>query len=133
MALHIELPIYKLAYDLFSMTADLTRNMPRDFKASVGAQLRIDCVALIVCIGRANQARVKTSALDALLEHLQVIELLLRLAHDKKHISPGQWARAVQLTDKIGQQAGGWRRWAQGQGIAAPSARPLPDGQGHHA
>ena len=132
MALHIELPIYKLAYDLLSLATDLTRNMPRDFKASLGQQIRVECVQLIVCIGRANRARDKTAVLDELLEHLQVVELLMRLSQDKRYISPKQWAASVQITERIGQQASGWRRWAQGQGQSS-SARPSHAGQGRHA
>ena len=118
MALHIDLPIYKLAYDLLSLATDLTRNMPRDFKASLGQQIRVGCVQLIVLIGRANQARDKAAVLDELLEHLQVIELLMRLSNDKRFISPKQWATSVELTDRIGRQAGGWRQWARGRAHA---------------
>lgn len=125
MALHIDLPIYKLAYDLLDLATDLTRNMPRDFKASLGGQIRVECVALMVLIGRANVASNKVPHLDALIESLQVVELLMRLSHDKRFISPKQWARSVELTERIGKQAGGWRTWSQ--------RRPLHDGQGRHA
>ena len=128
MALHIDLPIYKLTYDLLDLATDLTRNMPRDFKASLGQQIRVECVAMIVLIGKANAAQDKSPALDALLEHLQVVELLMRLSHDKRFISPRQWARSVELTERIGAQAGGWRKWAN-----SSQRRPLHAGQGPHA
>jgi hypothetical protein len=40
MALHTSLPIYKVAYDLLSVATDVVRNMPRDYKASIGARIR---------------------------------------------------------------------------------------------
>ncbi len=125
MALHIELPIYKLAYDLLSLATDLTRNVPRDFKSSLGAQIRNECVTMLVLIGRANAASDKVPHLDAMLESQQVIELLMRLSHDKHFISPKQWARSIELTERIGRQGGGWRKSEQ--------KRPLRDGQGRHA
>ena len=131
MALHIDLPIYKLAYDLLDLATDLTRNMPRDFKASLGGQIRVECVALMVAIGRANVASDKTPHLDGLIESLQVVELLMRLSHDKRFISPKQWARAIELTDRIGKQAGGWRAWSKSQ--PSQQQRPLHAGQGRHA
>lgn len=131
MAQHIDLPIYKLAYDLLDLATDLTRNMPRDFKASLGNQIRNECVALMVQIGRANAAHAKAPHIDAMLESLQVVELLTRLSHDKRFISPKQWARSIDLTDRIGKQAGGWRRWAH-QNTTQPQ-RPLHAGQGQHA
>lgn len=54
MTLHQHLPIYKLAVDLLDLAVDLTRNMPRDFKASLGAEIRSELIRLIVLIGRAN-------------------------------------------------------------------------------
>ncbi len=112
MALHTNLPIYKVAYDLLDIITDLAKNMPRDFKQSVGGKLRDECVEIVVLIFRANVAREKASHLSALIERLQVAELLLRLSRDKRLISTGQYAKAVELTTSIGKQAGGWRRSA---------------------
>lgn len=42
MALHSELPIYKVAYDLLSHVVQISRNMPREFKQSIGGTLRDD-------------------------------------------------------------------------------------------
>ena len=61
--------------------------------------------------------------LDKLIERLQVAELLLRLSRDKRLISNVQYAKAVELTQSVGKQAGGWRKSA---------LRPLHDGQGRH-
>ena len=78
MALHVDLPVYKLAYELLDLATDLTRNMPRDFKASIGGHIRVECVAMIVAIGKANASGDKTPHLDDLLQSLQVVELLMR-------------------------------------------------------
>lgn len=122
MALHIDLPIYKLAYELLGLATELTRNLPRDFKASIGGHIRIECVALIVAIGKANAANDKTPHIDNLLQSLQVVELLMRLSHDKRFISPKQWAQSIALSDQVGKQAGGWRGWS----IAAAPAASRP-------
>ncbi|MGE0289660.1 MAG: four helix bundle protein [Bradyrhizobium sp.] len=109
MALHSNLPIYKVAYDLLNLVTDLAKNMPRDFKASIGAKLRDECVDVTVLIFRANCSRGKTPHIDALIERVQVMELLLRLSCDKKLISEGQYARAIRKSENIGKQATGWR------------------------
>ena len=36
MALHTQLPIFKVAYDLLDVATDLVRNMPRDYSQSIG-------------------------------------------------------------------------------------------------
>lgn len=123
MALHTNLPIYKVAYGLFDLGVDLAKNMPRDFKQSIGGKLRDECIEIMVLIFRANTATEKAPHLGILIERLQVAELLLRLSRDKRLISTGQYASAIELTQSIGKQAGGWRRSA---------SRPLHDGQGRH-
>ena len=112
MALHTHLPIYKVAYNLLDTITDLAKNMPRDFKASIGGKLRDECVEIVVLIFRANCAQDKVPHLGLLIERLQVTKLLLRLSRDKRLISTGQYAQAIELTNSIGKQANGWRKQA---------------------
>lgn len=101
MALHSDLPIYRTAYDLLDAITDLARNMPRDFKQSIGGKLRDECVEIVVLIFRANCAREKAPHLVDLVERLQVADLLLRLSRDKRLISTKQYAETVKLTDSM--------------------------------
>lgn len=112
MALHSELPIYKVAYDLLSHVARVTRNMPREFKQSIGGKLRDECVDITVLIFRANVARqqAKGPHLALIIERLQVAELLLRLSRDLRLIATGQYGEAIKLTQSIGKQASAWKR-----------------------
>lgn len=112
MALHTDLPIYKQAYDFLDVVTDLAKNMPRDFKQSIGGKLRDEAVEITVLIFRANCAQEKTPHLSELIERLQVAELLLRLSRDKRLIATSQYAKAIQLTGSIGKQGNGWRRSA---------------------
>jgi hypothetical protein len=123
MATHTELPIYKAAYDLLDVVTNFVKNMPRDFKQSIGGKISLECIDITVLVFRANVARDKEPHLMELLERLQVAELLIRLAKDKRLISQGAYAKAVELSTSIGKQANGWRRAAN---------RPLHGGQGRH-
>ena len=110
MAIHTALPIYKVTYDLLCLVTAITRNMPRDFKSSIGGKIRDECVALVILIYRANCTKNKVPYLDTLLERLQVAELLLRLSRDMRLIATKQYGEAIRLTDSIGKQANGWRK-----------------------
>lgn len=121
MALHKDLPIYKSAYDLLSITTEITRNIPRDFKRLIGEKVREECVEILVLIFRANVSTHKTQHIEILLERLQVIELLLRLSRDKRFISTGQYSKAIDVTDSIGKQSSGWKKQ---QLAASPAAEP---------
>lgn len=112
MANHTTLPIYKAAYDLLDAITNLAKNMPRDFKHSIGGKLRDECIEIITLIFRANVSLDKAPHLIVLLESLQVCELLVRLSRDKHLISTKQYAKVVEITTSIGKQANGWRRFA---------------------
>ena len=110
MALHSELPIYKVAYDLLGLVISASSNMPRGVKQQVGTALIDECVRIVVLIFRANVAREKAPHLVELIERLQVAELFIRLSHDLRFIGTKQYAAAIALTGQIGRQANGWRR-----------------------
>ncbi len=123
MATHTQLPIYKAAYDLLDVVTDLAKNMNRDFKRSIGEKISSECVEITILVFRANVAQEKGPHLLELIERLQVIELMIRLAMDKRLISRGAYARAIEISTSIGKQANGWRR---------ATNRPHHGGQGHH-
>ena len=110
MGLHKDLPIYKVVYDLLAFVVALVGNMPRNLRRQLGEKLVDEGVHLTVLVFRANVSRDKAPHLTALLERLQVAELLLRLSQDLRCINRQQYGKAVELTTSIGKQAGGWRR-----------------------
>lgn len=110
MAIHTHLPIYKETYELLKLATTVTRNMPKDFKGSIGGEIRSACVQSVILIARANAAQDKSPHLTHLLEHIQAAEILLRLSKDMRFISTGQYADAILLTETIGKQANGWKK-----------------------
>lgn len=110
MGIHTDLPIFKVAYDLLGQTVGLVRNMPRDVKGVIGGEIRDGCLKMLVLIFRANVSRDKAPHLAELLERAQEIELLLRLARDKRWISTGQYAAAILLSTSVGKQASAWKK-----------------------
>jgi len=68
MAHHTQLPIYRAAYSLLDAITDLARNMPRDFKTSIGTKLRDEAVEITTLVFRANVAREKAPHIEGLIE-----------------------------------------------------------------
>lgn len=96
MATHTQLPIYKAAYDLLDVSTDFVKNMQRDFKRSIGEKITNECIEITIAVFRANVARDKEPHLMDLLERLQVVELMIRLAMEKRLISKPAYARAIE-------------------------------------
>ena len=123
MAKHTDLPIYKVCYDLVKLSVVFTRQMPRDFKITLGRDLFGECMAMVTLIARANAARDKTPHLQALAEHLDTARILVRVGHDAEVISHKAYAQAIEVMEALGRQAGGWLRSAQAtRQSAAPAA-----------
>jgi len=102
MALHTSLPIYKAAYTLFDLITDLARNMPRDFKHSIGGKHYIRYVDDFVLLHESAQwlneakSRIETMLAD---------QLHARLNPRKTVLQPV--ARGI---DFVGQVTNPWRR-----------------------
>ena len=103
--------------------------MPKDFKASIGGEIRSLCVESVLLIARANAASEKALHLTSLLEQIHSVEILFRLSKDMRFISTGQYANAIQITDAIGKQANGWRKSA----TAPESVTSMPRQQCQHS
>jgi len=111
MAMHTELSIYKIAYDLLLLSTTITRNIPRDLKPYIGKEVMQECIAVLMLVARANAAADKSPHLVDLLERVHVIELLMRTLKDLRFISVPQFSASMLLTDSIGKQAAGWKRY----------------------
>lgn len=120
MALHTTLPIYKVTLNLLLGITEATRHMPRDFKGTVGKDLRDDTARLVRLIYKANTVknREKVPYLSELIEDTQMLELQLRVSLDMHLISPKQYSEAIECTQNIGRQANGWRNHSAASPVA---------------
>lgn len=119
MTIHSKLDIYQVTYQLLVLAIEVTRHMPRDFKATMGTKLREECLELVVLIYRANVATDKVPHLTRMIERLQVAELLFRVSKDRRLIAIKHYAKAIELTGSIGKQANGWRKYSATSSPAA--------------
>jgi len=122
MALHTDTRIFKATYDLSLLVTKLVANMPRNYKADFGANLRRQCFDLVMQVYRANSAADRPPLIRSLREGVEAANLSLRLASDLHLISRGQYGKAIELTDSIGRQATGWLKHSE-NALAAPSPR----------
>ncbi|MCW5648382.1 MAG: four helix bundle protein [Ramlibacter sp.] len=114
MALHTQLPIYKVAYDLLRLSLLAKANMRRDFKNSLGTRIHDECIEILLQIARANQCpdAEKPPFIKAILQSQGTVEFLLRVCNDQQLITPKVWAQSVELLQRMGTQGGGWLKWA---------------------
>lgn len=121
MTLHTELPIYKKGVDLLSLAVEVQRQMPRDFKRSMGEKIHEQCIEMLMSMAQANvtQRAERVSHVQDLLKRQHVTTVLLRVGLEKKIVSRKLWADATQLLDSIGKQGGGWLKSSRDKAPAA--------------
>ena len=82
-----ELPIFKATYDLTLDMYMLVRSFNKEFKYTLGEQLKRETTELVIFVYRANSKKDKKDILGEAKEKLETIRLLVRLAKDLKIIS----------------------------------------------
>lgn len=109
MAQYNHLPIYKTSYDLLLELIQVTKNFPREYRYSLGEKIDNHLIDLIVTIYKANSAKNKEPFLQSILEHVQFINLFLRISCDIKIIPLNRYANFIEKTSSIAKQATAWK------------------------
>ena len=109
MALYYNLPVFKDVYHLILKIFEYTKDFPREYKFTLGQDLKRDGVNLVRSIYRANKSKEKTQYLEAFLDDFELLKLELRICNDMKLIPLKKYAELSLLMDKIGKQITAWR------------------------
>jgi hypothetical protein len=110
MALYYELPIYKESYKLVLYLFTLTKNFNREYKYTLGQNMKDTGMQMVQYIFKANSSLDKMEALTLLSEQIEILKLELRLCVDMRLISPVQQAKAWESIDNISRQTAGWKK-----------------------
>jgi len=109
MALYYDLPVFKDVYQLILKIFDYTKDFPREYKFTLGQDLKRDGINLVRSIYRANKSKEKITYLEAFLDDFELLKLELRLASDMKLLPLKKHAEMSMLMDRIGKQITAWR------------------------
>lgn len=104
------LPVYKATYDLLLQIFQLNKNFQRDYRYTLGENVKNELIQLLVCIYKANSTQQKSPVLEQAREHVVVIKLQIRLLSDLKQISIKQYASAAEKIESISKQLAAWHK-----------------------
>ena len=109
MALFYDLPVYKDTYKLILLVYGITKEFPREYKYTLGQDMKHDAILLVRSIYRANRSMDKTQYLEEFLDNFEILKLEIRLCVDMKILSPKQQSETEFLLESIGKQITGWK------------------------
>ena len=110
MATYDNLPVYKQTYDLLLQLFRTCQNMERDFKFTLGENIKKEIIELITNVYRAN-CRNNTEKLPLLRsaqENVEVVRLLLRLLNDLKQLGLKEFISANEKIESVSKQLAAW-------------------------
>lgn len=113
MALYTELPIYRDTYQLILRVFEITKEFSKEYKYTLGQDMKRDALQLIRSIYRANKHRNRSEHLDVFLDELELLKLEIRLCVDMKLVPIRKQAVLSELLERIGKQITGWRNAAR--------------------
>ncbi|NBO23827.1 MAG: four helix bundle protein [Chlamydiae bacterium] len=108
MGLDYELPIYKDTDSLVLKIFECTKEFSKEYKYTIGQEMKKDALQLLWCIYRANKTKSKQEYLHDFMDYFELMKLQLRLCVDMKVFSIKAQASFAELMDKIGKQMTGW-------------------------
>ncbi len=109
MALTEQLPVYRDVYKLIRMVFDFTQTFPREYKYSLGQDMKHDAIRLVRSIYRANRSVSKKEWLEDFLDDFEILKLEIRLCVDLKLLTLRRQADISPLLDSVGKQVTAWK------------------------
>lgn len=115
MAIYTELKVYEDCYQLFLQLVTGTARMQRDFRYSLGEQVRRAAMDMLILIFKANKSHAKAAYISAAREKLVEVQILLRVFGDTRQLSEKQFAMLMEITVSLSKQLAAWEKSAQKQ------------------
>lgn len=110
MGLYYDLPVFRDTYGLVLLLFRLTAQFPREYRFTLGQDLKRDGLSLVRSIYRANRAIDKRVYQDEFLDVFELVKLEVRLCSDLRLLSLKAYSDVSFLMDRIGRQMTAWRK-----------------------
>ncbi len=112
MAVYTELKVYEECYRLFLQLVTSTSRLQREYRYTLGEQVKRAAMDIIVLIFKANKSFNKCGYISTAREKLVEVQVLLRVFNDLKQMSDKQFAMFMEMTVSVSKQLMAWERSA---------------------
>jgi hypothetical protein len=110
MANYTELNVYKATYGLLFAVLTASKSFHRDFKYTIGENLKNELISAMMQIWRANSTHTKHDNILRAREHIEKCRLYLRLLHDLRQINMEAFTKWNIAIQDISKQLSGWSK-----------------------
>lgn len=111
-----QLPIYRDAYVLLTEIYRTTSKFPRDYKYTLGQDMKRDCLSLFRDLYSANvSVENRAMHLENFLKSFELLKVEIRLCVDLNVLPIKKLAQLSLIMDDIARQASAWRKKSKKQ------------------
>ena len=110
------LPVFKMVYDLLLRVFHESRKLDKDFRYSLGEDLKHLLMRVEVCIYHANEEKEalrKVDFINEALERMIEVKLSVRILHDSKQLSLKKYALLCEQMVEIEKNLKDWKKYHQ--------------------
>ena len=105
-----ELPVYKACYDLILQVFRSSQHMKREYRYTLGEELKKVIIELIIFVYRANITHDKEQYIAGARERIEVARLQIRLLHDLGQMPVKNMTATTLNIESISKQLAAWHR-----------------------
>lgn len=105
-----QLPVYKETYDLMLQVYKSSQNMKRDYRYTLGEEIKKGLCRLTTCIYRANLTYHKEQYIMEAREITETVKIQLRILHDLGQLPVKNLARMNLSIESISKQLAAWHK-----------------------
>jgi hypothetical protein len=110
MSTYNQLPVYKVSYDLLVETFKTVKDFNREYKYTLGENIKKETMEMVIDIYRANSSFAKKPYIQKARERIEVIRILFRLAQDLKQFGLKRFVDVNEKIESISKQLSAWEK-----------------------
>jgi CRISPR-associated protein Cas8b1/Cst1 subtype I-B len=113
MAIYLHLPVYKATYDLVLEIFKAVKDFSREYKYTIGENIKKEAIEMVTDIYRANSSFSKKLHIKKAREKIETIRIFFRLARDLRQVGLKRFVDVNERVENISKQLTAWQRSQQ--------------------
>jgi len=110
MTTYLHLPVYKASYDLVLEMFGAIKDFNREYKYTLGENIKKEAIEMVTDIYRANSSFSKRPYLEKAREKIETIRIFFRLARDLRQVGLERFVDVNEKIENISKQLTAWER-----------------------
>lgn len=111
MAIYTQLPVYEKTLRLLLDVVPCTMRMQRDYRYTMGEQLKRCIMDILILIFKANKTELKGEYISVAREKLVEVQIMMRVLNELRQIPDKQFMMFAEMTASVSKQLSAWERY----------------------